>query len=374
MSAIGGKRTWLFALHMSAYDPKRTLSTPPGHSILPLRWLVLSLGAAMKRREFITLLGGAAAAWPIAARAQQLAMPVIGFLGTVTRDEYAIRMDAFRQGLKDTGFVEGENVVVEYRWAEGHNERLPSLATELVQRHVAVIVAGGGTPSALAAKAATATIPIVVATAVDPVEAGLVPSLNRPGGNLTGVTNLNVEMGQKRLELLRQLIPKAAAVALLVNPANPRIADPSIRSSLAAAGTLGLKLHILQASTEKDLETAFERVVQLRADALAIMPDVFFSSRSKQLGELSLRNRVPTIYMYRPFAAAGGLISYSSDENEYYRLVGVYAGRILKGDKPADLPFQRSTKVELIINLKTARTFGITVPLDLSGRADEIIE
>jgi ABC-type uncharacterized transport system substrate-binding protein len=329
----------------------------------------------MRRREFIFLLGGAASVWPLlAAYGQQPTPPVIGFLGGVTEDKYAIRLEAFRQGLKDTGFVEGQNVTVEYRWAEGDNERLPSLAAELVQHHVAVIVAGGGTASALAAKAATATIPIVVATAVDPVEAGLVSSLNRPGGNLTGVNNLNVEMGPKRLELLRQLIPKAATVALLVNPTNPGIAEPFVRSSEAAAGSLGLQLHILQASTEKDLERAFERVVQLRADALVIMPDVFFTSRSKQLAELSLRYRVPTIYQYQPFAAAGGLISYSSDENEYYRLVGVYAGRILKGDKPADLPIQRSTKVELIVNLKTARAFGITVPLDLIGRADEIIE
>ena len=292
----------------------------------------------------------------------------------MTEDKYAIRLDAFRQGLKDTGFVEGQNVTVEYRWAEDHNERLPSLVAELVQHHVAVIVAGGGAASALAAKAATATIPIVFATAVDPVEAGLVSSLNRPGGNLTGVHNLNVEIGPKRLELLRQLIPKAATVALLVNPTNPGLTEPFVRSSEAAAGSLGLQLHILQASTEKDLEKTFERVAQLRADALVIMPDVFFTSRSKQLAEHSLRYRVPTIYQYQPFAAAGGLISYSTDENEYYRLVGVYAGRILKGDKPADLPIQRSTKVELIVNLKTARAFGITVPLDLIGRADEIIE
>jgi putative ABC transport system substrate-binding protein len=328
----------------------------------------------MRRREFIFLLGGAASVWPLTVYGQHPTPPVIGFLGGVTEDKYAIRLDAFRQGLKDTGFVEGQNVTVEYRWAEGHNERLPSLAAELVQHHVAVIVAGGGTASALAAKAATATIPNVVATAVDPVEAGLVSSLNRPGGNLTGVNNLNVEMGPKRLELARQLMPKAAAVALLINPTNPGLAEPFVRLSKQAAGSLGLQLHILQASTEKDLEKAFERIAQLRADALVIMPDVFFTSRSKQLGELSLRYRVPTIYQYHPFAAAGGLISYSSDENEYYRLVGVYAGRILKGDKPADLPIQRSTKVELIINLKTARTLGITVPLDLSGRADEILE
>jgi putative ABC transport system substrate-binding protein len=329
----------------------------------------------MRRREFIFfLLGGATSVWPLAVYGQQPTPPVIGFLGGVTEDKYAIRLDAFRQGLKDTGFVEGQNVTVEYRWAEDHNERLPSLVAELVQHHVAVIVAGGGAASALAAKAATATIPIVFATAVDPVEAGLVSSLNRPGGNLTGVHNLNVEIGPKRLELLRQLIPKAATVALLVNPTNPGLTEPFVRSSEAAAGSLGLQLHILQASTEKDLEKTFERVAQLRADALVIMPDVFFTSRSKQLAEHSLRYRVPTIYQYQPFAAAGGLISYSTDENEYYRLVGVYAGRILKGDKPADLPIQRSTKVELIVNLKTARAFGITVPLDLIGRADEIIE
>jgi putative ABC transport system substrate-binding protein len=328
----------------------------------------------MQRREFITLLGGAAAAWPLAVRAQQPTMPVVGFLGSASPDQYAIRMRAFRQGLKEAGYVEGQNVAIEYRWAEGQNNRLPVLAAELVQRQVAVIVAGGGTASAMAAKAATATMPIVFAVAVDPVKIGLVLSLNRPGGNLTGITDLNAEVGPKRLELLRELIPTATIIALLVNPTNPILAETFTRALKAAASTLGLQLHVLQASTERDFDPVFAALVQLRADALVIMPDNFFNARSEQLAALTLRHAVPAIFEYRPFVAAGGLISYGSNEMEYYRLLGAYTGRVLKGEKPADLPVVQSTKVELIINLKTAKTLGITVPLPLSGRADEMIE
>jgi putative ABC transport system substrate-binding protein len=327
----------------------------------------------MQRREFITLLGGAAAAWPLAAQAQQPALPVIGFLSSASPDLYAIRLRAFRQALKEAGYVEGQNVAIEYCWAEGHNDRLPVLAADLVRRQVDVIAAGGGTPSAVAAKAATATIPIVFAVATDPVKIGLVASLNRPGGNLTGITNLNVEVGPKRLELLRELLPTATIIAVLVNPTSP-IGEPFARAMQVAARTLGLQLHVLQASTEQDFDRVFADLAQFRAGALVISPDVFFNTRSEQLAALSLRHAVPAIYQYREFAAAGGLISYGSDETEYYRLIGIYAGRILKGEKPADLPVVQATKVEMILNLKTAKTLGITVPLPLIGRADEVIE
>jgi putative ABC transport system substrate-binding protein len=265
-------------------------------------------------------------------------------------------------------------VEIEYRWAEGQSDRLPVLAAELVHRHVAVIAAAGGTPTALAAKAATATIPIVLGVATDPVEIGLISSLSQPGGNLTGITNLNVQVGPKRLELLRELLPTATIIALLLNPTNPSAAEPFLRALQPAARAIGLQLHVLHASTDRDLDPVFATVVQLRADALVISPDVFFNTRSEQLATLSVRHAVPAIYQYRKFAAAGGLISYGSDEIEYYRLVDVYTGRILKGDKPRDPPVQQSTKVELIINLKTAKALGLTVPLSLLGRADEVIE
>ena len=326
----------------------------------------------MQRRKYIALLGGAAA-WPFAARAQQPALPVIGFLSSASPDLYANRLRAFRQGLKEAGYVEGQNVAIEYRWAESQNDRLPALAAELVQRHVDVIAAAGGTPSAVAAKAATTTIPVVFGVAVDPVKIGLVASLNRPGGNLTGITNLNVEVGPKRLELLRELIPTATIIAVLVNPTSP-IAEPFSRSMQAAARTLGQQVHVLQASAEQDFDRVFADLVRLRAGALVICPDVFFNTKIEQLAVLSLRHAVPEIFQYREFAAAGGLISYGSDETEYYRLIGIYAGRILKGEKPADLPVVQSTKVEMILNLKTAKALGITVPLPLLGRADEVIE
>ena len=327
----------------------------------------------MKRREFIALLSGAAVAWPRGTIAQQPAMPLIGFLSSASPD-LGGRLSAFHQGLKEEGYIEGQNVAIEYRWAEGHNDRLPVLAAELVHRQVTVIAAAGGTPSAVAAKAATATIPIVFAVAVDPVEVGLVASLNRPGGNLTGVTNLNVEVGPKRLELLRELMPTATTIAVLVNPNSGVLTEQFLRGLQAAAPALGMQSHILHASTERDLDTVFAALGELRADALVIGPDLFFLTHSEQLGALALRHALPAIALYRPFVAAGGLMSYGASATEPYRLVGIYAGKILKGEKPGDLPVQRSTRVELIINLKTAKALGITVPLPLLGRADEVIE
>jgi putative tryptophan/tyrosine transport system substrate-binding protein len=325
----------------------------------------------LKRRAFITLLGGTAA-WPLVGRAQSPASPVIGFLSSASPQNSA-HLGSFRRGLQEMGYVEGQNVGIDYRWAEGQNNRLPELAADLVRRRVTVIAAEG-TPSTLAAKAATSTIPIVFAVAVNPVEVGLVTSLSRPGGHLTGVTNLNEEVGPKRVELVHELLPAMTSVAVLVNPTNRILAEAFAHDVQSAAGTLGLKLHVLRAGSERELEGIFASLAQLKAGALIICPDVFFNERVEQLAALTLRHAVPTVYQYRPFAVAGGLLSYGSDETEYFRLVGAYTGRILKGEKPADLPVQRATKVELIVNLKTARALGITVPLPLLGRADEVIE
>jgi len=327
----------------------------------------------VNKREFITLLGGAAA-WPLAARAQQPAMPLVGFLGSASPEVYADRIRAFRQGLKEAGYVEGQNVNIEYRWAEADTGRVPELAARFVEEQVAVLVTAGGTSAALAAKAATATVPIVFAIGADPVQIGLVASLNRPGGNVTGATSINVELGPKRLELMRELLPSVSSMALLVNPTTPALAEPSTRITQAAAHALGLELHVLQARGEHDFDPTFAKIAELRAQALIIAPDQLFTAHSKRLAELTLQHALPAIYEFRQFVAAGGLISYGSSETEYYRLVGNYVGRILKGDKPADLPVQQATKVELLINLKTANTLGITVPLPLSGRADELIE
>ena len=327
----------------------------------------------LNRREFIALVGGAAA-WPLVAHAQQSAMPVIGFLGTISPDRWASRLHAFRQGLSETGYVEGRNVGIEYRWAEGQNDRLPALAADLVRRQVRVIATPESTPAAFAAKAATTTIPIVFSVGVDPVAVGLVASLNRPGGNLTGVTNLNAEILPKRLELMHELVPTATTIALLVNPSNPLVAETESRDAQTAARTLGLQLHVLHASTDRDFDTVFASLAQMRAVALVINTDVFFNSRSEQLAALALRHTVPAIFQYREFVASGGLMSYGTGTTDVFRQVGIYTSRLLRGESPADLPVQQVTKIELIINLKTARTLGLTVPLSLLGRADEVIE
>jgi len=317
--------------------------------------------------------GSAAAAWPFAARAQQTPQPVIGFLGPTTPDHYAPRLGAFREGLKEAGYVEGRNVAIEYRWAEDDYGRLPALAAELVRQQVAVIVASN-TPSAVAAKGATATIPIVFETSSDPVEAGLVSSLNRPGGNVTGVTNLSVEAGPKGLELVRELLPKATIIGVLVNPTSPTITEQFLRGLQATARGLGMQLHTVPASAVRDFDMVFATLAQLRADALVISPDTFFSSQSQELAGQALRQKLPAIYVNALFAAAGGLVSYGGSQIETYRLLGRQTGKVLSGAKPADLPVEQATKVELTINLKTAKALGIAVPSTLTGRADELIE
>ena len=327
----------------------------------------------MQRREFITILGGAAVVWPLAARAQQPTMPVIGFVNVASAKNYTLPLSAFLKGLSEAGYVDGRNVSIEYRWAEDQNDRLPAMVADLVHRQVAVIAATS-TPAAIAAKAAHTTIPIVFETAADPVRLGLVSSLNRPGGNITGVTQANVEIVPKRLQLLHELVPTASVIALLVNPANKALAEPATREVPSAARTFGLKVHILTASSENDFDGVFAKLTELRAGGLVIAADPFFTSRCEQLGALTVRHAVPAVYQRREFAVAGGLLSYGADITDAYRLAGSYTGRVLKGDKPADLPVQQATKVELIINLKTAKALGITVPNTLIGRADEVIE
>ena len=325
----------------------------------------------MRRRQFITLLGGVAAAWPLAARAQQ-AVPVVGFLNSASPGPYANNVAAFRQGVKEMGYVEGENVAIEYRWAEGQYDRLPALAAELIRRRV-IVIAATSTPAALTAQKATATIPIVFTTSSDPVHLGLVASLSRPGANITGVSQLNVEVAPKRVELLHELVPAAMVIALLVNPTNPNV-ETVTRDLQAAARTRGLRSHVLHASNEREIDGAFATLAQLHADGLVIGSDVFFNTRTEQLGALAVRHAVPAIYHNREFVSAGGLMSYAGSIADSYRLAGVYTGRVLKGEKPAELPVQQATKVELIINLKTAKALGINVPLPLLGRADEVIE
>jgi len=326
----------------------------------------------MRRREFITLVGGAAAAWPLAARAQQKAMPVIGYLNTGSPDTNPPLLAAFRQGLSETGYVEGQNLAIEYRWAEGHYDRLPALAADLVSRKVDLIVASSP-PSALAAKSATSTIPIVFRGGADPVGDGLVASLARPRGNLTGVGFGGGELTAKRLELLSELVPRARVIALLVNP-NVSNAEGIIRDVQEAARTKGLQLHVLKAGSESEIDTAFASLVQLHADALVVSADPFLSNRREQLVALASRHAVPAIYAWREFAASGGLISYGPSLRAAFGLIGIYVGKILKGAKPSDLPVQQPTKFELAINIKTAKSLGLTVPPTLLAQADDVIE
>jgi putative tryptophan/tyrosine transport system substrate-binding protein len=327
----------------------------------------------MRRRELITLLGGAAAAWPLAAHAQQPVTPIVGFLNASSARLYARYIAAFLQGLKEAGYVEGQNVAIEYRWADGQYDRIPSLTSDLVRCQVSVIAALG-TPAALAAKAATTTIPIVFETGADPIQLGLVASLNRPAGNVTGVNQLVQEIAPKLLETLHELLPTARVMALLVNPTDSVLTKINVHEVLAAAQTLGLEVHVLNASSERDFDGVFAKLIELKASALVIGGETLFTSYSEQLGALTARHRVAAVYKGREFVAAGGLMSYGSDILDSWRLAGIYTGRILKGDRPADLPVQQATKVELYINLKTAKALGITFPLSLLGRADEVIE
>jgi putative tryptophan/tyrosine transport system substrate-binding protein len=331
----------------------------------------------MRRREFIALIGGAAVGpsllWPLAARAQQQAMPIIGFLSSASPDRDAGRLLGFRQGLSETGYVEGRNVAIEYRWADEQNDRLPALAHDLVRRGVSAIATAGQVLGVFAAKAATKTIPIIFLTGGDPVALGLVDSLNRPGANLTGVTTLSAELEPKRLELLHALASSAPTIGALVNPTNPNAQAQSTELQ-AAARALGLKLEILHADAERDFDAIFTRLAELQAGGLVIATDGLFISRSEHLAALTVRHAVPAIFQFRAFAAAGGLMSYGGSLEEMYRQSGIYTGRVLKGEKPADLPVQQVTRVELIINLKTAKALGLEVPPTLLARADEVIE
>jgi putative ABC transport system substrate-binding protein len=327
----------------------------------------------MRRREFVKLLGGAAATWPLAVQAQQATTPVIGFVSAASAQTAPDQLAAFLKGLGETGYVEGRNVVIEYRWAERQFDRLPAMIADLVHRQVAVIAATT-TPAALAAKATPTTIPIVFESGTDPVQLGLVDSLNRPGGNITGVSQLIVESAPKRLELLHELVPTARVIGLLVNQADAALAQAQLDAIQSAANTLGLELQILNASSEHDFDAAFANLTRLHAGGLVISAGSVFLRGMKQLAALTVRHAVPAVYQYREFAAAGGLMSYGPDITESYRMVGIYTGRILKGEKPADLPVQQVTRVEMYINLKTAKALGITVPLPLSGRANELFE
>jgi putative ABC transport system substrate-binding protein len=325
----------------------------------------------MQRRQFITVLAGAAAGWPLAASAQQTALPVVGFLRNAAPDQAGHVVAAFRKGLGEAGYVEGRNVLIEYRWTNGQTDRLPALAADLAAQHVNVIVALGSTPAVRAAKAATLTIPIVFMVGTDPVEVGLVASLNRPGGNLTGVVNLNHQLAQKWLEILHELAPKAT-FALLVDPSNTATMNLYVREMQVAARTLGVQIHVVQSG--RDFDADFAKLRELQANALVIVAGTPFLSRIGELAALTLRHAMPAIFPFREFVAAGGLASYGTDLADTYRLAGVYTGRILKGEKPADLPVQQATKAEFVLNLRTAKALNLTVPLTLLGRADELIE
>ena len=327
----------------------------------------------MRRRDFIALLGGAAAAWPLAARAQQPVLPLIGYLSSGSPGLLRDRTSVFLNGLAESGYVADRNVTIEYRWAEGHYNRLPELVADLVRRQVNVIVTPDSIVTAQAAKAATAIIPIVFGIGADPVASGLVASFNRPGGNLTGATRLSGELEPKRLQLLHDLVPAARTFALLVNPENPST-KVLTNEMQAAARTLGLELLVLEAGTDGDLDAAFASMARLRAEGIVISPDPFFVQQSARLATLALDQAIPAMFQYREFAAAGGLISYAASRAESYRVVGLYAGRILKGEKPADLPVQRASKFELVINLQTAKTLGLDLAPTLLAIADEVIE
>jgi len=328
----------------------------------------------VRRRDFIRAIAGSVLAWPLTSHAQQSAIPVIGYLGGETPERFATRLRAFREGLSATGFEEGRNVTIEFRWANGQIDRLPALAADLVQRKVSVIATPGSGVAALSAKAATTSIPIVFETGLDPVAAGLVDGLSRPGGNLTGITSLNVTVVPKGLELLHELVPKAKSFAIFVNPTNPLNTNFNLKSLEESARTRGLQLHVISVSTEGDFDTAFAKLVQLQAEGLVFPADTIFNSRAQQLAALALQHVVPAVHTVREFAVAGGLMSYGGDIKETHRQAGIYTGRILKGEKPADLPVQQVTKVELVINLKTAKALGLTAPNTLIGRADEVIE
>ena len=326
----------------------------------------------MKRREFITLLGGAAA-WPLAARAQQPTMPVIGFLSSRSPAESADSVTAFRQGLREAGFIEGQNLLIAFRWAEGRYDRLRELAADLVGLRVAILFAAGGSPSALAAKAATSTIPIVFSASNDPVSLGLVSSLSRPGGNITGMSAFNSELGPKRLELLKELVPTATTIAYLANPTNP-IAEAELKAALAMASALSIQLHVLNASTDHELDAAFTAFDKLHAGGLVVAGEPFFDSKRDRLVSLTARHAIAACYAWREYVASGGLMSYGTSLMGSYRQAGIYAGRILKGELPADLPAMQSVKFEFVINLKTAKTLGLEISPTLSARADEVIE
>ena len=327
----------------------------------------------MKRRAFITLVGGAAAAWPLAARAQQPAMPVIGWLGARSPGESESVIDAFRQGLNETGYEEGRNLFIAYRWADGRYDRLPGLAMELVRHQVAVIAATGGDAATLAAKAATSTIPIIFAGGTDPVSAGIVASLTRPDQNVTGVSLLIGLLGAKQVELLQELVPKAPLIAALFNPNNPN-AERGAKDVQSAAGTIGQKVVVFYASNEREIDTAFASLIQQQAGGILIYPDGFFTGRRDQLVELAARYKIPAIYPWRDYAVAGGLMSYGTSIREAFRWAGTYVGKVLKGAKPADLPVIQPSKFEVVINMKTARALNLSVPTSLLLRADEVIE